>query len=150
MKCKYHLCDNDAGTVVGKRQRKFCSSSCRNKYFVDIHRKKLKYKAVIYKGGKCMKCGYDKCYGALSFHHRNPAEKSFNISQCHTRSWAKLKLEVDKCDILCCNCHFELENKDFEFKYDIVRGLLRDFTQDTCNGDDKVQTTTDNVSGSGN
>ena len=40
----------------------------------------LKHKLIQYKGGKCQKCGYDKCEGALQFHHRDPKEKEFTLS----------------------------------------------------------------------
>lgn len=71
----------------------------------------LKHILVEYKGGKCQKCGYNKCEGALQFHHRNPNEKDFTLSQVNLNdtdfSIDKLKQEVDKCDLLCANCHFE-------------------------------------------
>lgn len=71
-------------------------------------RKKLKRLLVDYKGGKCIKCGYNKSYSALQFHHRNPEEKEFGLSMnglC--RSLEVMKKEVDKCDLLCANCHAE-------------------------------------------
>lgn len=80
--------------------------------------------AVEYKGGKCSLCGYDKSYAALQFHHRNPKEKSFSISNPKTRSWEKIKIELDKCDILCSNCHAETENAPYEFKYRLIKNGL--------------------------
>jgi len=68
---------------------------------------KLKQEIVAYKGGKCEICGYDKCVGALVFHHQNPEEKSFSISH-HHGSLERLKKEADKCLLLCSNCHREL------------------------------------------
>ena len=57
-------------------------------------------------GAKCQRCGYDRYVGALEFHHRDPALKDPNWS----RSWSmpRLKEELDKCDILCSNCHREV------------------------------------------
>jgi len=75
---------------------------------VTKRRKKVKEMAVAYKGGKCQTCGFDRSLAALTFHHRNPDEKSFTISGYgHCRSWAKVKAELDKCDLLCANCHAE-------------------------------------------
>lgn len=75
-------------------------------------RDKLKEKAVEYKGGKCEKCGYNKYAGALEFHHLNPNEKDFGIgSKGYTRSWKSVKTELDKCIILCANCHREIHAK---------------------------------------
>lgn len=69
-------------------------------------RRNTKEKLVMYKGGRCEKCGYNKCIAALEFHHLNPLEKDFSISG---KSWGfeTLKLEVDKCMLLCANCHKE-------------------------------------------
>lgn len=57
-------------------------------------------------GARCQQCGYDRCIGALEFHHRNPTEKDPSWN----RGWKidKLKIELDKCDILCANCHREV------------------------------------------
>jgi DNA-binding Lrp family transcriptional regulator len=70
-------------------------------------RRRTKIKLVNYKGGKCEKCGYDKCVDALEFHHKLPNEKDFTISG---KSWSfeKLKNEVDKCILVCSNCHKEI------------------------------------------
>ena len=63
-------------------------------------------------GGKCIRCGYDKCISALEFHHINPSEKDFGIGQYgSSKSFEKMKQEVDKCILLCCNCHRELHWK---------------------------------------
>lgn len=104
MNCKWHACNKQA---VDK-PKGFCSSSCKNNFAVDKRRKKIKELAVEYKGGKCKNCGYNKCIKALEFHHRDPTQKDFGIS-AHglTKSWEKIKLELDKCDMLCSNCHKE-------------------------------------------
>lgn len=69
-------------------------------------RQRIKVKLIEYKGGKCEKCGYGKCIQALQFHHKNPKEKDFTISG-KSYSFDKMKVEVDKCMILCANCHIE-------------------------------------------
>jgi len=77
---------------------------------VSRRRKKIKEKAVEYKGGKCEVCGYNKCVTALTFHHKN--NKIFGISASgYTRSWDKVKKELTKCILLCSNCHAELHNQ---------------------------------------
>ena len=69
----------------------------------------LKQKLVEYKGGKCERCGYNKCIGALEFHHLNPDEKDFTISSSHlgVKPIETFYKEVDKCILLCANCHAE-------------------------------------------
>lgn len=75
---------------------------------VARRRKKMKSMAVEYKGGKCQRCGYSKSLSALTFHHLDPNEKDFGISaRGYTRSWEKVRIELDKCIMLCANCHAE-------------------------------------------
>lgn len=80
----------------------------KNYLHVKSFRRKLKEKAVEYKGGKCEKCGYDKCIWALDFHHKNPEEKDFSISGSKILKWEKVKKELDKCIMVCSNCHREI------------------------------------------
>lgn len=76
---------------------------------VTKRRKKLRETARIYKGGKCMICGYQRCLGALEFHHLDPAKKKFGLSMKGlTKSWQKIKKELDKCILICANCHREI------------------------------------------
>ena len=76
---------------------------------VKKRRKLLREKAREYLGGKCMICGYKRCSGALDFHHRNPKEKAFGLSDRGiTRSWEKTKAEIEKCVLICSNCHREV------------------------------------------
>lgn len=70
-------------------------------------RKRTKLRLIEYKGGKCEICGYNRCPEALEFHHINPEEKSFTISG-NSRSFNTLKLEADKCILVCSNCHKEI------------------------------------------
>ena len=56
-------------------------------------------------------CGYDKCIKALQCHHRDPKQKEFGIGYNSRIAWDKLVKELDKCDYLCANCHFEIEHK---------------------------------------
>lgn len=67
----------------------------------------LKFKAIHYKGGKCEKCGYNKCLAALEFHHRDPSQKEFMWTKMRSKSWSIIKTEIDKCDLLCANYHRE-------------------------------------------
>lgn len=81
---------------------------------VTKRRRTVKRMAVEYKGGKCIRCGYSKCITALQFHHRDPAEKDFGIgAKGGMAAWSKLKIELDKCDLLCSNCHAEIHAEDY-------------------------------------
>ena len=77
---------------------------------VAKRRRKIKVLAIAYKGGQCQICGYTKYQGALDFHHLNAAEKDFGVGdKGYTRSWEKVKAELDKCILVCANCHREVE-----------------------------------------
>jgi len=88
------------------------SYSDRRQYLVRaVHarRKKVRQMAVEYKGGKCEVCGYGRCIGALEFHHKDLSKKDFGISEKgYTRSWKRVMEELDKCIMICANCHREL------------------------------------------
>lgn len=78
-------------------------------------RKRLARKTFMLKlkqehGGKCSKCGYNKNFAALCFHHTND-NKEHEISDLVKSSRLKLaKVEAKKCVLLCSNCHIELHN----------------------------------------
>lgn len=76
---------------------------------VSKRRKAIRMKAVQLAGGKCIRCGYNKYPEVLEFHHRDQKQKSFGIGQRGlTRSWKKVSAEIEKCDLLCANCHREI------------------------------------------
>lgn len=77
-----------------------------------------KNKLISLSGGKCIRCGYNKTIKALTFHHRNPEEKNFSLGVQHlwSYSWDKVLEEHTKCDLLCMNCHAEVEEEIFEKK----------------------------------
>lgn len=77
---------------------------------VSKRRRAIKAQAIEYKGGKCQICGYDKYQGALDLHHIDRKKKEFSIShRGHSRSWERVKAEIDKCILVCANCHREVE-----------------------------------------
>ena len=79
---------------------------------VHARRKKVRQMAVEYKGGSCEVCGYDRCIDALEFHHNDLSDKKFGISEKgYTRSWKEVMKELDKCIMMCANCHRELHAK---------------------------------------
>ncbi len=71
-------------------------------------RKRIKARLVEMFGGKCQRCGYAKSVRALSFHHRDPSQKESKISD--KLGWKTALHEAMKCDLLCANCHCEVED----------------------------------------
>ena len=94
-KKQYYQDNMEAMKRTGKR--------CRN-----IRRKTTKIEAIRYKGGKCQLCGYNKCRAALGFHHLDPKQKDPKWNEMKSWSFDKIKDELDKCILICHNCHAEI------------------------------------------
>lgn len=77
---------------------------------VAAKRARTKERSVAYKGGKCELCGYSKCNRALVFHHLNSKEKEFTVARMSCKSWKTIQQELDKCQLLCSNCHMEVHD----------------------------------------
>lgn len=73
---------------------------------------KRKIDAIQKRGGGCQVCGYNKNLAGLTFHHREPEFKSFtlNMRTMSNMTEAKIVAELEKCDLLCQNCHAEHHN----------------------------------------
>jgi 5-methylcytosine-specific restriction endonuclease McrA len=79
---------------------------------VQKRRKKVREMALEFLGGKCSRCGYARCSDALEIHHLNSDGKDFGISaRGYTRSWSAVRKELEKCELLCANCHREVHAK---------------------------------------
>jgi hypothetical protein len=55
----------------------------------------------------CEQCGQNHP-ATLQFHHLNPNEKEIGLGSVVSQGWSKerIKSEIDKCMVLCANCHF--------------------------------------------
>ena len=126
-KCKeeksIELFHNDRRKPDGKTTQ---CGSCRTKAYLQSRHKNLKKHreqesktgakrrldrkiiAINYKGGKCEDCGIIGSMDNRSifeFHHINPALKEREPGTCVKLSIPRLKQELDKCVLLCSNCH---------------------------------------------
>ena len=107
MKTEIRECNvHGSSTFVLRKDGRY---RCRQCSVDSVHRRRhrLKEMAIEYKGGKCEKCGYDKCKNALDFHHTDPTKKEFTVSSAN-KSWESIKKELDKCIMVCANCHREI------------------------------------------
>lgn len=80
---------------------------CANEYY-GKRIKEVKLKMISYKGGKCRRCELllkDTHYSVFEFHHRDPKEKDINFAKIKYQKWEVIQKEIDKCDLLCANCH---------------------------------------------
>ncbi len=114
---------------VKKDKRKY---SDRREYLifaVKKRREKIRQSSIEYKGAKCCICGYDKCKNALEFHHLDSSQKDFGLSnKGYTRSWTKVKRELDKCVLVCANCHREI-HAGLQLPQEIVVEKLGEFRE---------------------
>lgn len=90
-----------------RKGRQIVGSRCKpcRKIQETKKRYRTKQQCIDYKGGSCKKCGFDKHPSALEFHHLEPKEKDFDISRLGNRNFSQLKSELDKCLLVCSNCH---------------------------------------------
>lgn len=128
MRCK--VCNKK---LINK-QRKYCSRKCQNQCtnlkhqnYESQQKRGLERKIYFIKklGSKCSNCGYDKNYAALQFHHLDPKikERGLDLRKLSNSNIKKILLEIDKCILLCSNCHFEVHNPRFQ------KELLENFTK---------------------
>lgn len=106
-------CDESFTVEWKRRNQRHCSKKCaRQKYDNGDHpvvnyRRALKLKAIEYKGGLCVCCGYNRTPSAMVFHHLDPDAKEFGIGG-KSISWDRLKVELDKTILVCNRCHTEI------------------------------------------
>lgn len=70
-----------------------------------LRRTTNKQKAVDLLGGECSRCKLKFPLCVYDFHHLNPEEKDRNVNSLMVRTWARLEAEINKCVLLCSNCH---------------------------------------------
>ena len=109
--------DKSKGTR--RSECKFCHCG----YMRDRYRQKKTEIQDLKIGIKCAKCGYDRCGAALEFHHINPEEKDDTVARMLSNNYSldNVKKEIEKCIVLCANCHQEfhfLNNNDKDFTLD--------------------------------
>ena len=82
----------------------------------EIYRQRRKEKQEYvneYKISKgCSVCSYNKCADALEFHHNGDKKFNIAIGVSSRRSLEAIKEEIEKCTILCANCHAELHKNN--------------------------------------
>ncbi len=111
------------GKALRGRQRKYCSRICKNGVTNQLHQSYLaqqrrgrerKLQLIELKGMSCERCGYKKNFAALEFHHTKPGEKKFSLDlrSLSNRKWGIILGEVEKCLLLCSNCHTEEHNPE--------------------------------------
>lgn len=90
-----------------RRDKSGSSSYCKtcSKDEVIIRQRANKQAAVDFLGGACRHCGLVSDPAVYDFHHLDPSQKDFSISQAKGWSLENLIPELEKCALLCSNCH---------------------------------------------
>lgn len=105
---------------------RFCANNLATKR-ITLQRQELKKEAISLKGGKCSICGFNKSIWSLSFHHLDQNKKDYQIS--NIKSLERLKSEINKCILVCTNCHQEIHDGLHPEILDIGEGVNNDSTQ---------------------
>jgi hypothetical protein len=104
--CKHH---GNTEYILEPSRNAYRCKKCRVRS-VSNRRRKVKEKLVKEFGGHCKICNYNKCIGALEFHHLDPSKKEFGLSiNGVTKKYKDMLKEAKKCILVCANCHRELE-----------------------------------------
>ena len=83
----------------------------------SLIRRLTKVKAVNYKGNRCYCCNNTYSISVYDFHHLNPTEKDFSLGdKTSTVRWDRVKEEIDKCVLVCANCHRMIHSGEIEFE----------------------------------
>ena len=100
--CK--ICKNKANRIYAAKHRvpstRINRRAANNQYIWSV--KEL---------GCCVCCGEQRPE-VLMFHHREPKEKSFGLSDSRACEIEEIKVEINKCDLMCANCHLSLHYWD--------------------------------------
>lgn len=97
-------------TKIKERARQYYQDNKEDRLrAIKNYQRDKKLEAVAVKGGKCERCEFDHP-AALQFHHRDPETKMFDItsktlSMPRKFPWETILTEIEKCDLLCANCH---------------------------------------------
>ncbi|MEO0776192.1 MAG: hypothetical protein AAF146_06500 [Bacteroidota bacterium] len=124
MKKKY--CTVCNAELFGQKKM-YCSNKCKQKHHYHrvkqqtntyhsqtIRSLRRKLKLIDMMGGGCSKCAYSTNISALHFHHVDSTTKQFKLDAriLSNRSWEAILQEVEKCVLLCANCHAEEHNPE--------------------------------------
>jgi hypothetical protein len=96
--------------------------------------RKKKIFAIEQFGGKCQRCGYDKCINALQFHHVDPSTKEFEPTYIIMRmSWENAYKELQKCILVCANCHAEIHYQELDVSEILLAAKTFNKVCERCN-----------------
>ena len=98
----FDVCNVIAGRVYRRLQCRVCKRADKNARRKSIRQWLEDYKKELV----CVRCGFAD-FRALEFHHTSRGQKDFNVADMlrNGASIQSIKREIDKCVVLCSNCH---------------------------------------------
>lgn len=128
LKCSPYKRHNTSPNDPIKRRKKGryreYTSETKEGIILSLYKRALTRKSelIAAAGGGCIKCGYNKCTRALTFHHKDPTKKNFclGLPNLWSKSANAIKAEAKKCELLCMNCHAEVETNLSKTKHGYV------------------------------
>ena len=102
-----------------KEKRAAYNKEYLRKYRAANFKGQRKLEFCLYKGGRCVECGFEAnedTVAAFDFHHVNPSEKERTPSDMLMLKKDKVFAELDKCILLCANCHRILHYRQYRAK----------------------------------
>lgn len=122
----------------------------------------VKKKLILIMGESCQICGYNRCDAALEFHHIDPRKKdvSWGTIRSQIKSLETILKELQKCVMLCSNCHKEIHYGDLELPKhvkllsdndvrEILNGTHKKIPRDKCPGCGELKFKENKTCGSG-
>lgn len=117
-KVKWFSCSYCGDEFKSLSNKKYCESCISKRFKRPIPKSSTTMRMIrnrefvknYKKDKKCGICGYNRYPEILEFHHRDKKEKAQTINTLMKtlRSIEIIKKEIEKCDIICSNCHKEL------------------------------------------
>lgn len=98
----------------------------RNEHCKDMYNKRLIWVRSIKYHYQCRLCR-ESDIEVLEFHHYNPREKTFNVQDRLHNPLSPLIKEINKCVILCSNCHLRVHKGTKQLSEELLCNLERDF-----------------------
>lgn len=100
-------CNQEKPLEVFAKSKNYIQHECKSCQLnrTRKHKSDNKIKSIEYKGGKCIDCSYQGNPAVYDFHHLDTREKDKKPNVLMGCTWEKIKKELDKCVLLCANCH---------------------------------------------
>lgn len=94
---EFYLCSS------GKLQSN--CKSCQSNNLASLQAARKRQMIEFCGGNKCVDCHGIFPHYVYDFHHLDPTQKDFKLSIAYRREWEIVKKELEKCVLLCANCH---------------------------------------------